>query len=76
MSRCEDFPCCGHTDGLPCDWSPPNHSAAPWLLHEPGSPEWFDAREEYEWSSSRRDADSSWEDALDEQPHSLEDIAD
>lgn len=21
--RCEDFPCCGHTDGLPCDWTPP-----------------------------------------------------
>jgi len=21
-SRCEDWPCCGHTDGLPCDWVP------------------------------------------------------
>lgn len=20
MARCEDYPCCGHTDGLPCDW--------------------------------------------------------
>ena len=20
--RCEDYPCCGHTDGLPCDWTP------------------------------------------------------
>jgi hypothetical protein len=19
--RCEDYPCCGHTDGLPCDWT-------------------------------------------------------
>jgi hypothetical protein len=18
--RCEDYPACGHTDGLPCDW--------------------------------------------------------
>jgi hypothetical protein len=22
MSRCEDYPACGHTDGLPCDWTP------------------------------------------------------
>lgn len=21
---CEDFPCCGHIDGLPCNWTPPN----------------------------------------------------
>ena len=21
MNRCEDYPCCGHTDGLPCDWT-------------------------------------------------------
>lgn len=21
MARCEDYPCCGHTDGLPCDWN-------------------------------------------------------
>lgn len=21
--RCEDYPCCGHTDGLPCDWVAP-----------------------------------------------------
>lgn len=19
--RCEDYPCCGHTDGLGCDWT-------------------------------------------------------
>ena len=19
--RCEDYPCCGHTDGLPCDFT-------------------------------------------------------
>lgn len=24
--RCEDYPCCGHTDGLPCDWTPPAES--------------------------------------------------
>ena len=20
--RCEDYPCCGHTDGLGCDYTP------------------------------------------------------
>ncbi len=20
--RCEDYPCCGHTDGLGCNWQP------------------------------------------------------
>jgi len=25
-SRCEDYPACGHTDGLPCDWVAPNFS--------------------------------------------------
>lgn len=25
MARCEDYPCCGHTDGLPCDWTAPNY---------------------------------------------------
>ena len=24
MSMCEDYPCCGHTDGLGCDWVSPN----------------------------------------------------
>lgn len=22
MATCEDYPCCGHTDGLGCDWKP------------------------------------------------------
>lgn len=21
MTRCEDYPCCGHTDGLGCNWT-------------------------------------------------------
>lgn len=25
MNRCIDYPCCGHTDGLPCDWTPPDY---------------------------------------------------
>lgn len=40
--RCEDWPACGHVDGLPCDWTPPDYHANPLLLHEPGSPEWYD----------------------------------
>jgi hypothetical protein len=50
--RCEDYPCCGHTDGDGCQ-TLPSHTAEfyyrnPHLLHEPGSPEWYDALEELE----------------------------
>jgi hypothetical protein len=24
-NRCEDYPACGHTDGLPCDWVAPDY---------------------------------------------------
>lgn len=45
--RCEDYPCCGHTDGDGCQTLPEHTSAyytsRPHLLHEPGSPEWLDA---------------------------------
>lgn len=45
--RCEDYPCCGHTDGLGCQTTPEMTSdfyhRNPHLLHEPGSPEWYDA---------------------------------
>lgn len=35
-NRCEDYPCCGHTDGLPCDWTP-NYSDPHFLCdHESG----------------------------------------
>jgi hypothetical protein len=38
MARCEDYPCCGHTDGLPCDWKPPDYRNDPHALcdHENG----------------------------------------
>lgn len=38
MARCEDYPCCGHTDGLPCDWTQGDLSSDPHLLcdHENG----------------------------------------
>lgn len=26
MARCEDYPACGHTDGLPCDWVAPDYT--------------------------------------------------
>jgi hypothetical protein len=38
-ARCEDFPCCGHTDGLPCDWTPPP-------LPRPYIPGWDDDEDE------------------------------
>lgn len=52
--RCEDYPCCGHTDGDGCQTLPQHTSAYyldnPHLLHEPGSPEWFDAQD---WDDDR-----------------------
>jgi hypothetical protein len=50
--RCEDYPACGHTDGDGCQTLPSHTSdfyyRNPHLLHEPGTPEWFDAMDEYE----------------------------
>lgn len=36
--RCEDYPCCGHTDGLGCDYVAPDYSNDPHLMcdHEAG----------------------------------------
>jgi len=28
MAMCEDYPACGHTDGLGCDWESPNEDAS------------------------------------------------
>jgi len=48
--RCEDYPCCGHTDGDGCQTRPEHTSDYYWrnpqFLHEPGSPEWYDAMED------------------------------
>lgn len=50
--RCEDYPCCGHTDGDGCQTLPEHtkdyYLRNPQFLHEPGSPEWYDAMDEYE----------------------------
>jgi hypothetical protein len=53
MAACEDYPCCGHEWG-DCDYrglSKDDYLAKPWLLHEPGSPEWYDAIDEMEGGS-------------------------
>lgn len=48
--RCEDYPCCGHTDGDGCRPLPSHTSdfyyRNPHLMHEPGSPEWYDAMDD------------------------------
>lgn len=48
--RCEDYPCCGHTDGDGCRPLPSHTSdfyyRNPQFLHEPGSPEWYDAMDD------------------------------
>lgn len=31
-NRCEDYPCCGHTDGLGCNWTPESVYSDPHLL--------------------------------------------
>lgn len=38
MNRCEDYPCCGHTDGLGCNWTAPDYSSDPHFMcdHENG----------------------------------------
>lgn len=50
--RCEDYPCCGHTDGDGCQTLPEHTSAFyldnPQFLYEPGTPEWFDYQEQME----------------------------
>ena len=28
---CEDYPACGHTDGLGCDWTSPNEDPNLWF---------------------------------------------
>lgn len=48
--RCEDYPCCGHTDGDGCQ-TLAEHTADfyvrnPQYLYEAGSPEWYDAMDE------------------------------
>jgi len=43
--RCEDYPCCGHTDGDGCQ-TLPSHTGDyyrdhPWLMYDPDSPEYY-----------------------------------
>lgn len=59
--RCEDYPCCGHTDGGGCQTAPEMTSdfyyRNPQFLHEPGSPEWYDALDD-QGEEDEDDADS------------------
>ena len=71
--RCEDFPCCGHTDGDGCQTLPSHTSAFyydnPAFLYEPGSPEWYDAQEydgdydvdDDEEDDDAKDANEDWD---------------
>lgn len=63
--RCEDYPCCGHTDGLPCDWTYTTEARAFDLEHamcdhEAGFCEAYDDEGEPEWDCcSQGDANKS-----------------
>lgn len=64
--RCEDYPCCGHTDGDGCQ-TLPSHTGDYWRelmmsgesrhAFEYGSPEWYDAAEMDERYSAWDDED-------------------
>lgn len=58
MARCEDYPCCGHTDGLPCDWVyiPSPHDGC---NHEDGICE-----VEYPEDDGEDDEEQAWVDTL------------
>lgn len=62
--RCEDYPCCGHTDGDGCQTRPEHTSDFyydnPQFLHEPGSPEWYDAMDDLSEAE-----DEAWDDNAD-----------
>lgn len=48
-TQCEDYPCCGHTDGLPCNWVAPDYSRDPHLLcdHEAGVCDVWEDEDDY-----------------------------
>jgi hypothetical protein len=59
--RCDDFPCCGHTDGDGCQTLPEHTSdyylRNPMLLHEPGTPEYYDALDDMYPDTGEDDSD-------------------
>ena len=61
--RCEDYPCCGHTDGLGCNWTAPDYSNDPHLMcdHAAGvcdaEPDDYDHDLDYD---DRNDAGTPW----------------
>lgn len=46
--RCEDYPCCGHTDGDGCQ-TLPSHTAAFWSDMMRRDPDWYDMMDQNGW---------------------------
>lgn len=63
MQTCEDFPCCGHVDGLGCNWTPESVYNDPHLLcdHEVGVCEVADNTDYY-------CCDSAWQEGTSDIP--------
>lgn len=73
--RCIDYPCCGHTDGLPCDWTPPDYSSDPHLLcdHEAGVCEVdYGYEDEDDLEDDERDWDDPFADVPEDTPLALD----
>lgn len=72
MAMCEDYPCCGHTDGLGCDYKPDyehihahvscDHEAGDcWLNETPNSDDWCHAcGERMNYSNGKEGVDFVW----------------
>lgn len=43
---CEDYPCCGHTDGLGCNWKPPTEYPHAGCDHNTGYCEVWEAEQD------------------------------
>lgn len=64
--RCEDYPCCGHTDGLGCNWTPESVYSDPHLFcdHNTGYCEIEDANDDdYDDEDAREQAEIDAADA-------------
>ena len=46
--RCEDYPCCGHTDGDGCQ-TLPEHTSEYWMNLRQQNPEMYDYYDEVGW---------------------------
>lgn len=46
--RCEDYPCCGHTDGDGCQ-TLREHTADYWMELQRNNPDWYDYMDQNGW---------------------------